>query len=99
PAAALACAAAGGAAAPRCEICTDVPGVLTADPRVVPAARPLARISFRACSALARLGGKVLHPRCVELAARHSVPLLVRSSFDESPGTEITEDDMEQPRV
>jgi aspartate kinase len=91
--------AANGGTPPRCEICTDVPGVLTADPRVVPAARPLSRISFRACSALARLGGKVLHPRCVELAARHRVPLTVRSSFDESPGTEIVEDEMEQPRV
>lgn len=83
----------------RCEICTDVPGVLTADPRVVPAARVLPRISHRACSALARLGGKVLHPRCVDLAARHHVPLIVRSSFDESPGTEIVEEPMEEPRV
>jgi len=83
----------------RCEICTDVPGILTADPRVVPASRVLPRLSHRACSALARLGGKVLHPRCVDLAARHRVPLTVRSSFDESPGTVIVEEEMEEPRV
>jgi len=83
----------------RCEICTDVAGVLSADPRVVPAARVLPRISFRACSALAHLGGRVLHPRCVDLAARHRVPLTVRSSFEDTPGTLIVEDEMEQPRV
>ena len=92
-------AATGPPLAVRCEICTDVPGVLTADPRVVPAARVLPRLSHRACSTLARLGGKVLHPRCVDLAARHHVPLVVRSSFDDSPGTEIVEEEMEQPRV
>jgi aspartate kinase len=76
----------------RCEIYTDVDGVFTADPRVVPGARVVPRLSFRACSALAHLGGRVLHARCVDLAAREKVPLIVRSSFTEAPGTEISDD-------
>ncbi len=83
----------------RCEICTDVPGVFTADPRVVPAARVIPSLSFRACSALAHLGGRVLHARCVDLAARERVPLTVRSSFDDAPGTRIMEANVETPRV
>ena len=83
----------------RCEIYSDVAGVFTADPRVVPAARVIPKLDYRVCSALAHLGGRVLHARCVDLAARHRVHLCVRSSFDHSPGTEITEDPMESPRV
>jgi len=83
----------------RCEILSDVDGILTADPRVVPLARLIPRLSYRACSTLAHLGGQVLHARCVDLAAAHHVPLLVRSSFHQKPGTEIVEDDMEGPRV
>jgi len=83
----------------RCEIYTDVDGVFTADPRVAPAARLVPRIGYRACSALAHLGGRVLHARCVDLAARERVPLAVRSSFRDVPGTEIMEDDVEAPRV
>ncbi|HET7226984.1 MAG TPA: aspartate kinase, partial [Candidatus Eisenbacteria bacterium] len=79
-------------AAGRCEILTDVPGVLTADPRVVPGARVVPRMGYTACSTLAHLGGRVLHARCVDLAARERVPLAVRSSFDDSPGTVIEED-------
>ena len=83
-----------------CEIYTDVSGVFTADPRVVTAARPIARLGYTACSTLAHLGGRVLHARCVDLAARHRVPLTVRSSFDDRPGTRIMEDEtMEEPRV
>ncbi len=83
-----------------CEIYTDVPGVMTADPRVVPEARVIPTLSYRACSTLAHLGGRVLHARCVDLAARERVPLTVRSSLDESPGTRIVEEDgMERPRV
>jgi aspartate kinase len=82
-----------------CEIYTDVPGVFTADPRIVPTARPIARLGYRVCSTLAHLGGRVLHARCVDLAARHHVPLVVRSSFDELPGTAIGEDDMEGARI
>ena len=83
----------------RCEIYTDVPGVLTADPRVVTGARVIAKMSYRVCSTLAHLGGRVLHARCVDLAAAYRVPLTVRSAFDESPGTEITEEGMEGARV
>jgi len=82
-----------------CEIYTDVAGVFTADPRVVPAARAIPELSFRACSALAHLGGRVLHARCVDLAARERVPLTVRSSFDDAPGTRIVEANVEKPRV
>ena len=82
-----------------CEIYTDVSGVMTADPRVVEAARPIEQLSYRACSALAHLGGRVLHARCVDLAARRRVPLTVRSSFDECPGTRIVEEVMESRRV
>jgi aspartate kinase len=83
-----------------CEIYTDVPGVLTADPRVVPAARGIPKLSYRVCSTLAHLGGRVLQARCVDLAARERVPLTVRSSLDESPGTRIVEEEaMEAARV
>jgi aspartate kinase len=94
---AVALAAAFGGA--RCEIYTDVAGVFSADPRAVPAARVIPRLDYRACSTLAHLGGRVLHARCVDLAARERVPLVVRSSFDESPGTEIGDFDMEGHRV
>lgn len=83
----------------RCEIFTDVDGVFTADPRVVPKARLVPLMGYRTCSALAHLGGRVLHARCVDLAARERVPLAVRSSFSDAPGTEITEDIVESPRV
>jgi aspartate kinase len=94
---AVALAAAFGAA--RCEIYTDVCGVLRADPSAVPTAQVIPRLDYRVCSTLAHLGGRVLHARCVDLAARERVPLMVRSSFDESPGTEIGEFEMEGPRV
>ncbi|MBI1796480.1 MAG: aspartate kinase [Candidatus Eisenbacteria bacterium] len=74
-----------------CEIYTDVPGVLTADPRVVPAARVIPRLAYPVCSALAHLGGHVLHARAVDLAARERVRLAVRSSLDDGPGTTIEE--------
>jgi aspartate kinase len=84
----------------RCEIYTDVDGISTADPRLVPAARVITRLSYRVCSTLAHLGAGVLHARSVDLAARHGVPLTVRSSFNDRPGTEITmEDDVEGPYV
>jgi aspartate kinase len=83
----------------RCEILTDVDGVYTADPRVAPAARLVPRMGYRACSSLAHLGGRVLHARCVDLAARERVPLEVRSAFHEAAGTSITEDKVEAPKV
>jgi aspartate kinase len=83
----------------RCETYTDVAGVFSADPRAVPGARVIPKLDYRVCSTLAHLGGRVLHARCVDLAAREGVPLAVRSSFDESPGTEIGDFEMEGPRV
>jgi len=83
-----------------CEIYTDVSGIHTADPRVAPEARPIAALDYATCSTLAHLGGRVLHARSVDLAARHRVPLTVRSAFDHLPGTRIVEDpQMEGPRV
>jgi len=84
---AVAIAAAIGAA--KCEIYTDVEGVYTADPRKVKSARLMKRISYDEMLELAELGAGVLHPRSVELARKFNVPLVVRSSFADSEGTEI----------
>ena len=96
---AVALAAALGA--DRCEIYTDVSGVFSADPRVVPNARRLASISFDEMLEIAATGGQVLALRSVEFARNHHVPLHVRSSFTWEPGTWVTEEDpnMEQPIV
>ena len=84
---AVALAAALGAE--RCEIYTDVEGIYTADPRLVPRARKLDRISYEEMLELAQLGARVMHPRAVELGELYGVPILVRSSFSEAPGTLI----------
>ena len=86
---AVALAAALGALA--CEIYTDVSGVFTADPRIVPTARRLPRVSFEEMLEMAATGGRVLALRSVEFARNHGVPLHVRSSFTWEPGTWITE--------
>ena len=75
-----------------CEIYTDVEGVYTADPRIVPDARRLARISFEEMLEMAATGGRVLAMRSVELARNHHVPLHVRSSFTWAPGTWVVEE-------
>jgi aspartate kinase len=87
--------------ADECEICTDVDGVYTADPRVEPRARRLDTITFEEMLELASLGSKVLHPRSVEFAGKYQVPLRVLSTFVEAGGTLITmeNDSMEQPLV
>ncbi len=82
---AVALAAAIGA--DRCEIFTDVDGVHTADPRIVPGARLLPKITYEEMMELADAGAKVLHSRCVEIAARYRMPLVVRSSFTDGEGT------------
>lgn len=83
-----------------CEIYTDVDGVYTADPRVVPDVRKLEQISHDEMLELASLGAVVLHPRAVELAKLYGVPMVVRSSFNENPGTLIKEvDKLEQAAV
>ena len=76
-----------------CEIFTDVEGVYTADPRVVPGARKLARISYDEMLELASLGAKVLQIRSVEFAKRYHVPVHVRSSFSEAEGTFVVEEE------
>ena len=70
-----------------CEIYTDVPGILTTDPRLVPDAQLLAEITSDEMLELASLGAKVLHPRAVEIARNFGVPLVVRSSWTDEPGT------------
>ena len=72
-----------------CERYTDVAGIYTADPRAVPEARPLAEISYEEMLELATYGSKAMQPRAIELAELYDVPILVTSSFAESPGTLI----------
>jgi aspartate kinase len=83
-------ALAGALGAEHCEIYTDVDGVFSADPRIVPQARRLPRISYEEMLELAATGAKVLHLRCVEYARREMVPIHVRSSFSDRPGTWVT---------
>ena len=64
-----------------CEIYTDVDGVYSADPRIVKDARRMDKLDYDSCLELAALGGKVLHHRCVEIAAKYNLPILVKSSF------------------
>ncbi|MFM2304955.1 MAG: hypothetical protein RLZZ135_2367, partial [Cyanobacteriota bacterium] len=73
--------------ASACEIYTDVPGILTTDPRLVSAAQLLTEITADEMLELASLGAKVLHPRAVEIARNYGVPLVVRSSWTDEPGT------------
>jgi aspartate kinase len=70
-----------------CEIYTDVPGILTTDPRLVPDAQLMSEITCDEMLELASLGAKVLHPRAVEIARNYGIPLVVRSSWTEEPGT------------
>jgi len=72
-----------------CEIYTDVDGVFSADPRVVPAARKLDFVTYEEMLELAAVGAKVLHLRCVEYARRFNLPIHVRSSFSQQEGTYV----------
>lgn len=87
--------------ADECQIFTDVAGVYTADPRVVPEARCLPYVTFEEMLEMASLGAKVLHKRAVEFAGKYKVPLRVLSTFEDTPGTLIgfEEIKMEQPIV
>ena len=87
--------------ADECQIYTDVDGVYTTDPRIVPQARRLDRITFEEMLEMASLGSKVLQIRSVEFAGKYRVPLRVLSSFEEGPGTLITyeENEMEAPLI
>jgi len=82
-----------------CEIFTDVDGVYTADPNVVPEARKLARISYDEMLEMASLGAKVLQARAVEYAKNYGVPIHVRSSFNMSQGTLVVQEDAEMEKV
>ena len=84
--------------ADECQIYTDVDGVYTTDPRVVPEARRLDRITFEEMLEMASLGSKVLQIRSVEFAGKHNVPLRVLSSFQEGPGTLITFEEANEAR-
>lgn len=82
-----------------CEIYTDVDGVYTTDPNIVPEARKLSKISFEEMLELASLGAKVLQTRSVEFAMKYAVPVVVRSSFNDNPGTLVTKEDEEMEKV
>ncbi len=87
--------------ADECQIYTDVDGVYTTDPRVVPEARRLPQITYEEMLEMASLGSKVLQIRSVEFASKYNVPLRVLSSFEDGPGTLISVEDkkMEQPLI
>ncbi|MBA3834617.1 MAG: aspartate kinase [Pseudomonadota bacterium] len=84
-------AIAAGVKADRCDIYTDVDGVYTTDPRIVPRARKLDAITFEEMLELAGVGAKVLQPRSVGLAMREKMPLRVLSAFEDRPGTRVVE--------
>ena len=75
-----------------CEIYSDVDGVFTADPRIVPSARKIDRINYEEMLEMAASGAKILMLRCVEYARRYGVPVHVRSSFSQHQGTWVTDD-------
>jgi aspartate kinase len=75
-----------------CEIYTDVDGIFSADPRVVPAAKKLSTVTYDEMLELAASGAKVLHLRCVEYARRYDLPIHVRSSFSNKEGTWVVKD-------
>ena len=85
--------------ADTCFIYTDVAGIYTADPNMVPSARRLEKISYEEMLELASLGAKVLQTRSVELAAKHQVPVEVRSSFQDGPGTRVVKEDADMEHV
>ncbi len=82
-----------------CEIYTDVDGVYTTDPNIVPEARKLEKISYEEMLELASLGAKVLQTRSVEFAMKYEVPVVVRSSFNDNPGTLVTKEDEDMEKV
>ncbi len=85
--------------ADRCMIFTDVEGVYTADPNIVPLARRLEKVSYEEMLEFASLGAKVLQTRSVQFAAQYGVPVEVRSTFKEGPGTLVTKEDAEMEKV
>ena len=86
-------AIAAAAKADRCDIYTDVDGVYTTDPRIVPRARKLAVVTYEEMLELASVGAKVLQTRSVGLAMRENIPVQVLSSFEDKPGTMVVADE------
>jgi len=82
-----------------CEIYTDVPGVFTTDPNLVPNARKMAKVSYEEMLEMAALGAKVLETRSVEFAMKYKVPIHVRSSFSDEEGTYVVEKDASMEKV
>lgn len=82
-----------------CEIYTDVDGVYTTDPGIVPEARKLDKISYDEMLELSSLGAKVLQTRSVEFAKKYGVPVVVKSSFNKNPGTLVVKEDKEMEKV
>jgi aspartate kinase len=82
-----------------CEIYTDVEGVFTTDPNVYSKARKLKKVSYEEMLEMASMGAKVLHIRSVEFAMKYNVPILVRSSFTDAPGTLVTREDQDMEKV
>lgn len=82
-----------------CEIYTDVEGVYTTDPRIVKEARKMDKISYDEMLEMASLGAKVLHGRSVEFAKKYNVPLVVRSSFNNTTGTLVTKEDKDMEKI
>jgi aspartate kinase len=82
-----------------CEIFTDVEGVFTTDPNICQQARKISRISYDEMLEMASLGAKVLQTRSVEFAKKHNVPIHVRSTFTDAPGTFVVKEDKEMEKV
>jgi aspartate kinase len=82
-----------------CEIFTDVDGVYTTDPNIVPESKKLNKISYEEMLELASLGAKVLQTRSVEFAMKYDVPVVVRSSFNNNPGTLVVKEDKDMEKV
>jgi aspartate kinase len=82
-----------------CEIYTDVDGVYTTDPNIVPDAKKLDKISYDEMLELASLGAKILQTRSVEFAKKYDVPVVVRSSFSDNPGTFVLKEDADMEKV
>jgi len=85
--------------ADRCDIFTDVDGIYTADPRKVPLARKLDKVSYDEILELASLGAQVMHSRSIEFAKKYNVPLYVRSSFNNKEGTLICKEAKEMEDI
>lgn len=92
-------AIAGAIKAEKCEIYTDVPGVFTADPNIVPEAKIIPLISYREMLEMASAGAKVMQSRAVEFAQKYHIPFVVKSTFNDNGGTMVTEVDFKEGAV